>query len=540
MKIPMENCAFNYDSLKFNGCVFTATDDYMAARWGRKLHSTDRDWMAAHPNATDDGVPMEYMPTVIHEMLEPYGMGVARVRVRRGMLAAGDALTRFMDSLGVNPFGRVDRTTANAEAALKLGMTEAEADAMFRFEFHDEPLPGCTIIGEKGWSSNTQTNVSVGNAGGHARYLAPRAKEGNWGISIQVAPKEQIAEYTVPIETTEYKARQGTATLKLSGVLRPDGKLVGIMLGAKFKSPEFIENTKSSPAPTTPAAADTHGTGKEWMDSAKGAQPFQTKVQVLQEHGRSLQAPQEGLDGRFIEITESGDAILNCDICGAPKPWKELTAGTAICTDCYNSCWDGLVCPECKKPLSDGNSPWFTEKYEDDGSALFKCAHEDCDANLLVSPKNPDIPIELVALLEFLYGTAEAFEETLWEEIKDAAEEQEAWDEMEEQEDLDDAIAAGMTLDEYYNGFDEDAEKAMNARSLRSIDPADADDPTDPWAEYDRWAAENEVDTEARTSGVDRHVPRSKAKKKGRAVTPKAEALDPPSGPFTDGTSITH
>lgn len=273
--IPKDRVSFTYGAVKFNACVFTATDDYLAARWGRKLHTTDRDWMAEHQLSTDDGVPMEYMALVVHAMLEPYGMGVSAIRVRKGSLSAGDGLLPFISALGVNPFALIDRETSNAQAAEKLGMTLAEANKLWRVEFHDDPLPGCTIIGEKGWTSGS--GVQTGSFGGHSRYLSPRARPGNWAISIALAPLEQI-DYLVPVDVPEYKPRKGEPTLNLDSIRTPDGNApVAVRVQGTYYSPaEAAErranggtkpsvgfhqpSSQNTGAPTTSAAGPTGST----------------------------------------------------------------------------------------------------------------------------------------------------------------------------------------------------------------------------------------------------------------------------------------
>lgn len=258
--IPKACVEFSYESVKFNGCVFTATDDYMTARWGRKLHSSDRDWLAEHPLATDDGIPMEYMPTCIHQMLEPYGMAVSAVRIRRGTLAAGPQLQQFMDALGINPFAMIDRETSNAAAAKKLGMTEAEANKLWRVEFHDEPLIGCTIVGEKGWANSN--GVSTGSMGGHSRYLAPRAKPGNWSVSVQVAPAEAV-EYLVPLVSPEYVPRKGAATPVLESIKIPDGSApVAVKFNGTYYSPEVAKDKQENFGKPKGTAGFQHGSGE--------------------------------------------------------------------------------------------------------------------------------------------------------------------------------------------------------------------------------------------------------------------------------------
>jgi hypothetical protein len=253
VKIPLAHCNFQYDTPSFNACVYNAANDYMQARWGRKLDNSDRDWLAAHQFATDSGIPQEYTATCISQLVEPYGMRVSRLRLRRGSLVLGESINAWIMALGCNPFAMADRSTSNAEAAERLGMSLADADAFWRVEFHDDPLP-CSIVGERGWASST--GVATGSFGGHARYLAPRARGGDWFVSIQL-DVDRTVDYLVAPPNPEYTPRRGKETLLVSRITGPDGKVIAERKNNKWTAlgavdlPAAVTTTMPATTPTT-------------------------------------------------------------------------------------------------------------------------------------------------------------------------------------------------------------------------------------------------------------------------------------------------
>jgi hypothetical protein len=311
MRVPVEHCQFTYADPPFNACVFTAANDYLQARWGRKMDHSDQRWLALHPYATDGGVPQEYTATCVHQLVAPYGMVVSRVRLRRGSLVLGDSVMAWLNSLGCNPFAMADRSTTNAEAAAKMGITPAEADALWRVEFHDDPLPG-SIIGERGWSnqasSSTTGSVVTGNFGGHARYLAPRGRAGDWFISVQLAPDDRV-EYLVPPPDPAYEPRKGNPTLLYGSVTGLDGQPIAVKDGTSWRrvgdAPAAAAGTASLPTlpdvPKKPAASHGH--------------------------------------------------LVTCGLCAEDVSTAGVLREADVCYECAEALWDGMVCPHCKVSL---------------------------------------------------------------------------------------------------------------------------------------------------------------------------------------------
>lgn len=310
--IPIDRCEFSYGEPTFNACVYTATLDYLQARWGRKLDDSDRRWLARHPLATDSGIPQEYTITAIQQLVAPYGMRVSRVRIRAGALVLGDQNMQWAQALGCNPLALADRRTSNDQAATMLGVDSTLASQLWRLEFSDSPLPG-SIIGERGWSNST--GVQVGAMGGHARYLAPRGVPSDWFVSIQLAPDTEV-EYLAPPPEPEYVERKGTPTLSLSKTLDPNGELIAVKDGATWRPWQQIKSAATS----VPAQVAT-------------------------------QTPPASVVTTPVQPTEvSTMATFLCELCD--QPYQEIDrcyddTNIDVCVSCAVSAWRGVACPEC-------------------------------------------------------------------------------------------------------------------------------------------------------------------------------------------------
>lgn len=308
MRVPLEHCQFSYGEPTFNACVYTASNDYMQSRWGRKLDDSDRRWLAAHPHSTDGGVPQEYTATCIDQLVQPYGMRVSRIRLRKGSLVLGDSIMGWIQALGCNPFAMADRVTTNAEAAARMGISLEQADELWRVEFHDDPLP-CSIIGERGWSNSS--TVATGSLGGHARYLAPRARAGDWFVSVQL---DSTVTYLVTPPNPEYVPRKGSPTLLLGSITGPDKQVLAVRTGTTWSVPG---NPAVMPASTTPAPTPTT------------------------------------LSDDLADVIDG----LICHGCGTECTEQELCGDSMVCLDCASEVWQGYSCPHCKETFGFNRSP---------------------------------------------------------------------------------------------------------------------------------------------------------------------------------------
>lgn len=237
--LPLAAASFTVEKPKFKECVYTATKDLVESVLGRKLHFSDSEWLSLHPSATDDGIPQSSVVSAVHEMLEPYELGVYRVRLKAGHLHGSPDVAKWTRLLGCNPFGLVDRRTTNEEAAVKLGLTEEQAQEMFRLEYHTVPLKPSIIC-------------SGGDLGGHAAYLAPRAwTNPDWQVSIQVREVYRI-QYADEVVNTVYEPRAGSRKLNLYSCTRPDGSKFTYYSGYSGSTPSY---------PSSPAAGGSHSDG---------------------------------------------------------------------------------------------------------------------------------------------------------------------------------------------------------------------------------------------------------------------------------------
>ena len=315
MRVPVSHCQFTYREPTFNACVYTATNDYMQARWGRRLDDSDRRWLAAHPYATNSGIPQEYTATCISQLIEPYGMRVSRIRLRKGSLVLGDPVMFWIQALGCNPFAMADRSTSNAEAAARMGMTVEQANELWRVEFHDEPLP-CSIIGERGWSSGN--GVVTGAMGGHARYLAPRSGAGDWFISVQL---DSSVSYLVPPPNPEYVPRKGEPTLLISEVTGPDGQRIAEKVSGQWKP-------LNAPAPAPTAAV------------------------ALEVPELELTPPHDDVPHQAnFKLVDHDD--MYCMVCGTEQDTVlNMMVEGDVCLDCLEEAWRGYRCPHCNESFA--------------------------------------------------------------------------------------------------------------------------------------------------------------------------------------------
>ena len=338
MQVPRAHCQFSYSEPPFNACVYTATNDYMQARWGRRLDDSDRRWLAAHPYATDGGIPQEYTATCVGQLVEPYGMRVSRVRLRKGSLVLGESVMGWIQALGCNPFAMADRSTSNAEAAARMGMSVQEADALWRVEFHDNPLP-CSIVGERGWSNGT--GVVTGSMGGHARYLAPRASAGDWFISVQL---DAAVQYLIDPPAPEYVPRKGTATLLIGSITGPTGQLIATRVNHVWKAVD-----ESAAAVTTPPAQSV----------TPQAEPRAVTVGPAQ----VVSAPLSPTEAELFVAPEANAPFrlttpVVCGLCGDTcHESVDVMTEADVCQDCLRKAWRGLECPHCQVSFSSGPVP---------------------------------------------------------------------------------------------------------------------------------------------------------------------------------------
>lgn len=408
VEIPKAHMAFTYGEPTFNACVYQAADNYMQARWGRKLDDSDRRWLAAHPFATDAGVPQEYTATCVNQLVEPYGMRVSRIRIRKGSLVLGDQIMGWLQALGCNPFAMADRTTSNVEAAAKLGMPLDAANLLWRVEFHDDPLPG-SIIGERGWTNSTTTGVTTGAFGGHARYLAPRARAGDWFVSIQLDVDSQVT-YLMDPPNPEYVARKGAPVLQVAQITGPDNTLIAIKsTSGKWHRPG------EAPPPVTPTVTPTASSTNPYGSSSLAyppapvtgaATPPATATPYAASPGYATSAMPyatgvRGAESRSDARMPAGTNYrtnVTCLVCTSRGCEElELSPDADVCYTCLDAAWRGYYCPRCKDNF-DGVSNPVPDSVQDDGF-LWMCTA--CRETLVIGFDDTDSDILEVSIAMF-------------------------------------------------------------------------------------------------------------------------------------------
>lgn len=381
MLIPIDRVEFEYKTPRFNACTFTAAEDYVQARWGRKLHLTDKEWLASHPLATDDGIPTQHTAICLQALVEPYGLRISRIRVRKGTVVIQDTMAQFAQALGCNPFAMSDHATTNEEAIAKMGgaVDRAVAEQLWRFEFHDDPLPG-SIIGERGWTNST--GVQTGAGGGHARYIPPRGKAGNWVISIQLAPSE-IVSYDTDVPLPEYVPRRGDGTLLLGSVKDPEGKPVAVRRYGVYKTPAEVARLEAE-------------------DAARKSSSSSSSSPSTQSRG-----------------TNNSVKLSECAVCRKHKSPSSFEMGTEICFQCWWDAWKGYACPHCKTKFSAGKEPEFIDRDAKQGISSFRCPSTTCYKEFKVlDDKHKDDYPELVGLAVGLPDWVQEYEQTQKDEEK--------------------------------------------------------------------------------------------------------------------------
>lgn len=351
MIVPADHCGFTYGDPAFNPCVYQSTHDYLQAIWGRKLDDSDRKWLSKHPYSTDGGVPHEYTPTAVHQMVEPYNFGVSRVSVKAGTVVLAGDLLQWAMALGCNPFALADRQTTNAQAVEKINatrgedepkMTLEEANQLWRFEFTTDPVrPG--VIGETGYVS--QGGYNVGAQGGHARYIAPRGTPNTWTIALQLKPISEIT-YEVPPPNPEYVERRGKAVLLISSITDLEGRRLAKVVNNKWEPdegalallaeqgkavitvPETPQGKALTPLPATPGAGTSN---TPTSSSAAGTNP---------------QSPTS-------TTPRSEERAFPCALCETPPPYLGVDESPSpVCSTCTNRALEESLCTKCQTPLS--------------------------------------------------------------------------------------------------------------------------------------------------------------------------------------------
>lgn len=374
--IPAKFAKITKVAPSFSSCTFDSTKDYLEAIWGRKLDASDKAWMGRHPKAEEMGVPQEYSPIAIAELVEPYNLRISRIRVSTNAFFTGEALDQWVLALGCNPFAVGDHATTNEVAAERLGITLADAAELWRFDFGDHPLAP-SILGERQLAT---PQASLGKRGGHARYLAPRAGHGEWFISIQLAPKGEVSYVSDPV-FPPYIPREDTITLMMFNTKGPNNvDLDSPSWYHQWKSLGFQPEVVVSPPPSLPSGQADGGEASIVSDPNEQAY-------MIEQVGRA-------------HILDNQMSDQQCAECQEWLPEDLMLDGVkALCFGCYIDLWDGYVCgnKRCQLHYSkeSGHIPLIIGvDATKDRDVLYGCPNPKCNEQFTLSDDDEQFSVD--------------------------------------------------------------------------------------------------------------------------------------------------
>lgn len=376
IRIPQANIArYDRSDPPFMGCSYEATKDYLANQLGVSLHHTDRDWLSLHPFAEEDGVSAVNLPSALHELVGPYGIGVSRIRYRRGLYLGGEEQSNWMATLGTNPLALANHAVSNEEAAQMLGVPFDELNDQCRVDFTDQPFRPC-VIGESGWGTGVQTGGASASFG-HASYVAPRSrdKSSSWSISLQFDRLERIPYRQAPV-LPAYVPRTSSLKFFMNDIKRPDGKPLD---HAHWVGHDDLP------------AVDKKAEAKAEKEAQKASEKAEKR------HQKSLHNPSMYIAGtkrlRRLPFSSNGitmDRVL-CVVCNEWHWLENVEANVDVCRGCYEKAWLGLRCPHkvrCGLLLSNVRAPLFLGM---DGKARPVLHCPECYGKLLPPNDRPEL-----------------------------------------------------------------------------------------------------------------------------------------------------
>jgi len=186
-------------------CVLESTKTYLKNLFGITLGFEDDRWFQQNAMVTSDGVPENWAATIVHQLIEPYGLGVSKIRIWPSALwSIYKERTSWTRALGANPLFLSDGQTTNREAVEKLAggsdkVTKALEKEVWGFDCGTEPLfPGLLMY---------QTDKSRVGHNGACSYVGPRGSfsRDDFCMSLRIDRLENI-NYAGPLELKPYEA----------------------------------------------------------------------------------------------------------------------------------------------------------------------------------------------------------------------------------------------------------------------------------------------------------------------------------------------
>lgn len=157
-------------------CVFDSTEKFCKNILGVNLSQSDKAWFLNRSDVGSSGVGPYHAPNIIHHAIKPYGLGVQKIYMKKGVMNPMDE--RVIAALGMNPIAKIDGLTSNHE--MPVGMQGGP----FNVEYIDSFDGPAIKMGDF-------ELTTFASGGGHATYRAPREPLGNWEVAIIIARLEQ-------------------------------------------------------------------------------------------------------------------------------------------------------------------------------------------------------------------------------------------------------------------------------------------------------------------------------------------------------------
>lgn len=182
--IPIDKLSFTEHNPSVEMCGYDATERYVEHMLGRGLDYTDANFYRRHALTDSKGIGLSDIPSVLQELLEPYGIGISRLRFTPGTYSPLADRDIWMLALGENPLG-----LSNEEFAEQAGQDVRAVNQHFRIDYAVEPLAP-SVLALEGLATS---------GGGHIVYQPPRGgKRAGWAMSIQFDFLSNI-NYSTPI-----------------------------------------------------------------------------------------------------------------------------------------------------------------------------------------------------------------------------------------------------------------------------------------------------------------------------------------------------
>jgi hypothetical protein len=215
-------------------CAYDAVRNYVEHWCGKVLDHNDQSFFKRHQWTDKDGIGLACMPTVIHQVVEPYGLGVSRIRFPVGLYSPLEDRDAWAASLGENPL-----QISNPEFAEQMGQDVDEVNEMFRMDYGELPYaPSVLAYGD-----------TTKSGGGHVTYIGPRGRSReNWQISVCIEPLTGF-KYKVPLVLTPPTDKASTLELEWNEIRDEEGKKIGPGTTYNTKGASFNRSGKGNSSP---------------------------------------------------------------------------------------------------------------------------------------------------------------------------------------------------------------------------------------------------------------------------------------------------